>query len=171
MITKLPDKPSELIQLALDDLEKCEQADNDIVINMGSWAYYEDLGYDGGVTCEVCFAGSVLVQTVGLTADRFDWTASDYYDVCPSEIGEYLEDVTDDEVLDLRDKCYALNSFRVGRIDKGLKYLNLLEKFKPAGTTPIPGAGETPFPSYHREPDRFKQRMRQIVYGFDLVGY
>lgn len=57
---KLPDKLSELILLALDDLELCE-ADPRYVIDMGFW-HLPNFPEDG--QCSVCLAGSVMSQTL-----------------------------------------------------------------------------------------------------------
>ena len=57
--TYLPDKPSDLLQLALDDLQKTENDDR-YVINMDVW-------HDPGPPdnkCRVCLAGSVMAQTL-----------------------------------------------------------------------------------------------------------
>lgn len=56
MSTKLPDKPSELLMLALRDLEITEK-DPRYIIEMSTW--YE-LNYNG--KCMVCLAGCVVAQ-------------------------------------------------------------------------------------------------------------
>lgn len=58
--TRLPDKLSELIRVALADLEKCE-ALSQYEIQMGEWHTYDS---DRDV-CLVCFAGAVMAQTLG----------------------------------------------------------------------------------------------------------
>lgn len=57
-MNKLPDKPSELIRLALADLRKCE-ADPAYGIDMGLW--HEPI--DG--VCYVDLAGAVMAQRLG----------------------------------------------------------------------------------------------------------
>lgn len=57
-MNKLPDDLSELILVALEDLEKCE-ADPKYDICMGVWVYK----YDPDV-CSVCLAGAVMCQRI-----------------------------------------------------------------------------------------------------------
>lgn len=54
----LPDQPSELLELALNDLEQVEN-DPSYDINMNDWHYPRDTG------CSVCFAGAVMAGTLG----------------------------------------------------------------------------------------------------------
>src|SRR4051812_4613454 len=90
----LPDKPSELIELALGDLRRCE-ADDRYVIDM---VQIHELDDDG--KCNVCFAGAVLAQTIGLQ---------------PNVSTEVID------VLWNKDEKYeALDNFRCGQIHMGL---------------------------------------------------
>lgn len=56
-MNKLPDKPSELLMVAMEDLEKCEN-DPSYKIEMSEWVDCRDL------VCEVCHAGAVIVHTL-----------------------------------------------------------------------------------------------------------
>lgn len=56
----LPDKLSELIRVALIDLEKCEN-DPRYFIDMQEWHHFI-----AGVFCQVCLAGAVAAQTIGI---------------------------------------------------------------------------------------------------------
>jgi hypothetical protein len=90
---KLPDKPSELLRLALHDLELCER-DPKYRIDMEDWMYETEN------TCHVCLAGSVLAKTCGVrTYDHWGRNNIVY------------------------DKMRAINLFRVGKIGEGLDYL------------------------------------------------
>lgn len=60
---RLPNKPSALLQLALDDLERCEK-DPHYEIYMGEWHS------PGDKHCLVCMAGAVIAKT--LECDRFN---------------------------------------------------------------------------------------------------
>lgn len=62
-IPQVPDKLSDLIQLALDDIDKC-QKDERYVINMGTWHSL----WDG--KCHVCLAGAVMAQTHELPLNK-----------------------------------------------------------------------------------------------------
>lgn len=61
----LPDKPSELLRLALHDLELCEQ-DARYVVAMHFWHVYDIDSYS---RCAVCLAGAVMSQTLGIPVD------------------------------------------------------------------------------------------------------
>lgn len=56
---ELPDKLSDLLDLAVKDCKICEK-DDYYVLNMNSWHMY-----DGGL-CYVCMAGAVMAQTMGV---------------------------------------------------------------------------------------------------------
>lgn len=63
MKTKLPDKMSALIRVALADLAKAERSKN-YKINMSAWHNPE-----GENKCEVCLAGSVMAFSLGVQAN------------------------------------------------------------------------------------------------------
>jgi len=90
---KLPEKPSDLILLAVNDLEACEQSD-DYHIDMGDWHVPHE-------KCCVCFAGSVMAQSLkGVIASNLG----------PQNFGDYNQ-------IRLR----ALDRFREGYIEAGLE--------------------------------------------------
>ena len=62
---QLPNKPSELIRLALSDLEECEQ-DPKYAVDMGSWHR------PVGAQCLVCLAGSVMAKTMKVPQHNFE---------------------------------------------------------------------------------------------------
>lgn len=69
----LPDKLSDLIDLAVDDLEKCERDDR-YKVHMGFWHSPPIIDYFGAQTnnkskCLVCLAGSVMAQTLNEPID------------------------------------------------------------------------------------------------------
>ncbi len=104
---KLPDVPSELINLAMDDFEKCLSMPDKYRIDMDVW--YSKSGEDQSI-CEVCLAGSVMCQT--LSPDTVD-------DV---KIGDFSPCKYDD--ADLVSKLQALDKFREGNVDNGLYMLD-----------------------------------------------
>ena len=63
MTDKLPDKPSDLLALALSDLAKIE-ASPEYEVNMEDWHQPKKSG-----VCEVCMAAAVMAKT--LKVDRF----------------------------------------------------------------------------------------------------
>jgi hypothetical protein len=91
-------KPSELLELAMNDLEKCE-ADPRYEISMESW-------HDpNGEICKVCLAGAVMAQTCGLPINMVSSGLA-------KDVGEDWEKGTD-----------ALNAFRMGKINLALRYI------------------------------------------------
>lgn len=56
--TTLPDKPSELIRIALKDLRKCEK-DPRYKVDMDFW-------HAPNGKCKVCFAGAVMAKRLGV---------------------------------------------------------------------------------------------------------
>ena len=92
----LPDKPSELLRLALQDLDVASAAGN-VIIDMERW---HEARFDG---CYMCLAGSVMRETLG---------KSDKDLVSP-----------DDFTSEVRRKLFAIDSFRTGSVHGGLEYL------------------------------------------------
>jgi hypothetical protein len=99
-MNELPDKPSELIRVALADLEKCK-LDPRYSIDMLSWHQFDKLI---GV-CHVCLAGAVMAKTFQchpeLCVNPYNF---------PREIAS---------------KLHALNAFRTGAIIYGLNWLKI----------------------------------------------
>lgn len=96
----LPDKPSELLAIALEDLELCEM-DPVYEIDMGEFHKPD------GAKCLVCFAGSVLAKRFEISPDVF-W----------NDIEEELDDA------DL-DKIMAIDYLRGGCMEEGGEYLGV----------------------------------------------
>ncbi len=86
---ELPDKLSDLLDLAVKDSQKCEK-DDFYQLFMNAWHMY-----DGGI-CYVCMAGSVLAQTMGVP---FNQTIE------PTKLP-----------LDVMDKLGDINSVRMGSV-------------------------------------------------------
>jgi hypothetical protein len=94
---QLPDKPSELLAVALRDLELCEQ-DPRYVINMDQW----HLPIADGL-CAVCLGGAVLAKSLG-TPIHF---------------------LTDGNLHFEANKLTALDAFRFGGIHRALRRLGI----------------------------------------------
>ena len=110
----LPNDPSELIRLAIADLEKVEK-DSRYEVDMGTWHY------GSGAKCFVCLAGSVMAGTLGTDASE-------------SLVPGYFSD-------DDRNRLHALNCFRAGDISYGLGLLGI---YSPAWRRTIWPYGEDP---------------------------
>ena len=91
----LPNDPSELIRLAIADLERAERDD----VDMGSWHEH------CGEVCEVCLAGAVMAWTLGADTDE---------SLIPQDFSDGV-----------RDKLLALDYFRAGDICEGLGLLGI----------------------------------------------
>lgn len=144
-MNKLPEKPSDLITLALDDLEKVE-ADPLYSVEMGTWHEPNSGGWHGKPpVCEVCFAGAVMAKTLPVREDHIQIRSM-------SEFSNYT-----------RCRLYALDSFMRGDINAGLGHmqLSLPEEFK----YPWDGVHQ-----YHVNPSHFKQDMRDIADSLKEVG-
>ena len=103
---ELPDRPSALIRVALEDLARIEKTPG-YVVNMRRW--HEPLG-DGH--CAVCFAGGVMATRLGLQPDE-DFRTT---------LGKTM-------ILDpVMRKIFALNNLRVGDTSTAFECLGLSEK-------------------------------------------
>jgi hypothetical protein len=98
-MNQLPDKPSELIRVALADLGKCE-TDTAYEIAMGTWHTPTSRG-----ACAVCLVGSVMAKTLGADPDEV---------AEPFDLGHF----------ECR-KLEALDDFRTGDIERALRLLEL----------------------------------------------
>lgn len=160
----LPNKASELIRLAIGDLEKAEASER-YVIDMGNWHTPENLIKEPLYSdkCIICLAGAVMAFSL---------------DIDP---GIHCEPVDLDAVNGW--KLRALNSFRGGCIRLGLKYLYaantgriaswpsewpdqsifkaLEEKFEYYfGRRALIGGS---FDAYEQSPEEFKNKMREMA--------
>jgi hypothetical protein len=104
---ELPKKPSALIRLAVEDIEKCE-ADPNFKIEMSAWV---SMALSG--RCEVCAAGAILVQNAkhglnAMVADMVAWA--------DGPLPSYVEFPT---------FMYAVDAFRCGHIIDGLRALDI----------------------------------------------
>ena len=101
-MTKLSNKPSELIRHALKDLEKCEEQ-GDIIDMENLW--YE-VNEDNN--CMLCLAGAVMKNTFKvILKDKFK-------DCYPSNFN-----------FNNKNKLFALEAFRSGQIELGLTKMNI----------------------------------------------
>lgn len=110
----LPDLPSALMQLAVDDLRKAENS-QDYYIDMGEWHTPRVKAYNK-VVCKICMAGAVMAMSMGVSIDK---------DLVPSNF-------TDEE----DHKLMAINAFRQGFMQTGCQHMGLdwpvEERYMPA---------------------------------------
>lgn len=107
---KLPDKPSELLTLALKDLEACKR-DSNYSISMSVWHSFEP----NDRQCYVCMAGAVMAQTMKVPLTKM---------IDPAYCAETRQ-------------LYAINEFRMGNIKEGLSFLDISKPFRCAGYFPV----------------------------------
>jgi hypothetical protein len=131
---KLPDKPSELIALALADLAKAERSKR-YIVNMGF--FHEPTNMN---TCIVCFAGSVMAGTLKSNPDEL--------------FGPYDFDV------DTKDKLLWLDSLRSG-CDSRNNWLGKSINKKLGGCVFISFYHNPP--AYASDPAAFKRSMRSLA--------
>ena len=101
----LPNIPSELLSIALEDLKLCEK-DPDYKIEMNAWHNWESRKK----VCYVCLAGAFLAKSHAFPKNQtFNYT----------NIGNNRE---------LDRQIHSLNMFRCGFIGAGLSFLNIVDK-------------------------------------------
>lgn len=105
----LPDKKSELLRLAVRNLEEVESMPDVYKVNMDAW-HYPRLDFDD--KCHVCVAGSVIARTLGAKPDQVRLP----YHFDP------------DDAIDLRE----LNWDRLKIEDQGIVYSENPDRFKAA---------------------------------------
>jgi len=100
----LPDTPSNLISLALEDLIKVEKIEQ-YEVNMDQW-HCPSVAYGGDfLFCHVCFAGAVMAMTM------------------KSSIVHYCDPKSFENPIS--DKLHALEYFRHGSVDLALDYMGI----------------------------------------------
>ncbi len=139
--TGLPVKLSDLVDLALDDLEKVEK-DPRYMVRMSSWHVSPDIMMLRGEEpkCGVCFAGAVMAMTMKVPLDRTI---------------EFFDEVPDDfEPTPLKWRKYqALDRFRRGQVDVAIAQLR--------GDDDCDNySRERNWVSYNDSPERFKEWAR-----------
>jgi len=96
----LPNKPSELLLLALEDMEILEK-NPQIEFSMRRWVFASPATNE----CAVCWAGSVMYNSLGIRGTA-----------CPETLNANHS---------LKNKLYALNDFRTGNITMAMTSLGL----------------------------------------------
>ena len=97
---ELPDTPSELLTLALDDLNKIERSKK-YKVHMGRW--HEPYS-NGDTVCHVCLAGAVMARRGGLSPEE--------------------EQLLIRSIWETDKKLDALDDFRGGHMRPGLESWN-----------------------------------------------
>ena len=147
---KLPDLPSELLALALDDLKKC-QADEQYSFYMGNWHAPRDYNAEDDV-CNVCVAGAVIGKTLGANP-KYSYTPSSY----PNAISY---------------KLMALDNFRMGNVLSAVRSISNLTglSYNEDRVSELDAGLAPPQPHRNYLPKVFMLKMRKIVTGLQELG-
>lgn len=148
---ELPSKPSELIRVAIADLEKIER-DPRYRVKMSRWHEAPNpdvvaLNPNHGLKCDVCLAGAAL--------------ACHGYPIDQSLNG--VDNIEDG--LTVRNKIMALDMFRNGRVSDGLRLMGS------AGFEDVRMHYKHDVPDYHVQPEGFKIAMLDMADTLAENGY
>lgn len=149
-MTKLPEKASDMIRLALKDLEAVEKS-SDYRINMVEW--HRPMESQRGVECHVCMAGAVMAQTMREPAG---------YNVVPSR-SQYGWKISN--------KISALNEFRLGRVFGGLSMFHSheLDLKRSEFEKLMPSRSHVEL--YQDDSEKFKSDMLDMANHLEQAGY
>lgn len=153
---KLPSKASDLIDLAVKDIEAVERSKK---FKIGMDRVYHGTLIDstsGRKVCEVCFGGAVLAKSIGCE---------------PTEAGTTKAKNLLDENNSLAKKIFALDSFRVGEVIHGLTQLRGAD-LSAAVEKKLYSHGIYDFEAteYSKNPLAFKLEMRTLAFKLRQVG-
>lgn len=147
MEKRLPELPSDLIKVALGDIERVE-ADSRYRINMGVW--HSPIGYMiARSQCEVCFAGAVIAKTL------VDETIGPYRQASPSCFSAYN-----------RNRLVALDFFRLGRVYEGACEMGYQTAIRESEET----WDDRTITSYYKDPSSFKRCMHKMANDLKKAG-
>lgn len=138
---ELPNKASELLRLAINDLELIEK-DERYSIDMNTWHIYNNEDNK----CAVCLAGSIIAKTLNYNILKL------------FNFSNFSENI--------HEKLEALNEFKNGNIIWGLARLNLDYSFM-KGELTEPSVDLT---KYSENPSLFKQQILDLADIFEAEG-
>lgn len=140
---KLPDKPSELLSLALEDLQKCEK-DPRYSIDMDVWHEGEDMWLGISLPCYVCMAGALMVHELDADIHKI-----------------LLPDTFDD---DTEIKLLAVDDLRRGHVATALDILGISNNapYRPTSRR---------IHSYHTDRDLFITDIKCLIEDLKNAGY
>lgn len=159
----LPNKPSELILLALKDLAKAERSKS-YKVNMEKWHEGPDADdlmpeYNPNTCkvtepkvrpCYVCLAGSVMAFSLNVPVTTY------------VEPGDYPPSVSG--------KLEAINSFRTGCVDEGLQYFGLSDAKLSKARKVFGDDCDISIVPYENNKEKLKQQMRSLAKRLAGIG-
>ena len=149
---KLPQKLSDILELALEDLNQVER-DPNYYVSMGVWHTPSTVGFGDKEreVCMVCLAGSLLAKSVKI----------------PLQI-TYTEMDTDRYV---QNNMRAIDNARVGDFQNALYSMGVsaenVSKFEKKFYSQI----KTPLVEYERDSKEFKKNMKEAIEFLREEGY
>lgn len=150
---KLPNKPSKLLKVALEDLEAVEK-DLKYRIDMNSWHQPEDN------KCSVCLAGAVMANRLRCDIEK----ALDPYDLLVDGNIEYW--------VDLRNKLEAIDYFCRGKVEGSLLRMGIKcpESLKNCETDYYNYTSISPIMDVPGEVSSFEDKKAFKIYIQSLIG-
>lgn len=139
--SSLPDKPSELLRVALTDLQKGEE-DPDFEVHMGVWLVQIRQLFPS--RCRGCMAGAVMRYSLGIMPEAS-------YESTPLTVDRVT-------ARGFSAKLLAINSFRIGRIHEALDNLGLEYECELRGLPSFVTVTD-----YKHSHEQFKKEMRGII--------
>lgn len=161
MENKLPRKLSDLLELALNDLEKAENSKTHAV-SMDVW--YKP--HKGG-KCLVCLAGSVMAFSLGVKVDE-SISTTDSVGWCPLNFAKFsLSDKSFYTNQDA-DALSALNALRTGQVSSAAEMIDILLI---NGDVAYDREFDREIVDYHKDPDLFKTQLYELVNDLRTEGF
>ena len=146
---QLPDRPSELLRLAVNDLEKAERSPK-YEIEMGHWHFPLD-----DDLCTVCMAGAVMAFTLDVPHDEEYAVLSRSFDA------------------DTRGKLHALDDFRRGYVGDALRILGMHDELTTEELFSLTHwvNSHNNFSDYTNYPTEFKMYQRELANRLEQLGH
>lgn len=147
----LPDIPSELIRVALSDLEKCE-LDDRYVIDMKCWhsPNYQYSSKQRPMKCHVCLSGAIM-------AKQYNLNNNDYYS--PAFLPKAYR------------KLMAIDSFCNGYVLAGLLDLGYKQKDLESNIGNLKSLDNVNIIPYNEDQSKFKEQMNELADFLEENGY
>ncbi len=148
-MTYLPDTPSELLTVALDDLKKVERSTR-YIVDMDFW--HEPTKINHAQKCIVCLAGAAIAKTLNRDATQ---------NISPGNMEKAVPNLCGDTVAD-SDKIWALDKLRTVHIKRALYALGY--------TADLPFENRVITP-YNEDRKQFKRDLRKLARDLMDLGY
>lgn len=147
----LPNKPSELIRVALADLRECED-DPNYDIHMSSWHTFNNVT----AKCQVCLAGAVMAKTFEV----------------PLRKAMGPDDPEFNSGQQVAFKLFALDQIREGKIYHGVWTIMAADiKTKDIEKIRKVEWDNLPIPHHRIDREGFHKTLQKVADGLEAIGY